>query len=67
VVFADTGYRAPVLPEDRTRPHSKGDARRRQHNPSDSNPDCVRRKTRAQPGIVSAGIKEQNEAESEGK
>ena len=46
-------------------PHRKGNARRRQHNSSDR--DRVRRKTPAEPGIVSAGIKEQSNAESEGK
>ena len=48
-------------------PHRKGNARRRQHNSSNRNRDRVRRETHAEPGIVSAGIKEQSKAESEGK
>src|ERR1700687_5058542 len=67
VVFADADCCAPVLSEDQTRPHRKSNARRRQQNSSDRNRDRVRRKTHAEPGIVSAGIKEQSEAESEGK
>src|SRR6267143_248610 len=67
LVLADTDCCAPVLSEDQTRPHRKGNARRRQHNSSDRNRDRVQRKTHAEPGIVSAGIKEQSKAESEGK
>ena len=67
VVFADTDCRAPVLSEDKTRPHRKGNARRRQHHSSDRNRDGVRRKTHAEPGIVRSGIEEQRKVQSEGE